>query len=218
MLESWETPLPESLLHEFCELPAVVYRVAGHWTLNDDGRELQLEDLQMDGVSAHPRVRLTVEAAPRNGCSIAGQVYTLSNHPGVSEFLPDEIYWGKLQDVLRADTLVIQHAGKPETIRLAGIVCPELEAPFGQEAADQVRALVDGRPVLVKIFDDPPSQPRRAHLFTSDFHWLSLKLIELGLAWHDKPTDHEWLLSSREDEARKRQLGLWSQDHPQPPW
>ena len=76
---------------------------------------------------------------------------------------------------------------------------------------------MQGKRLQIKVYDQPPHSPRRAQVFTSDFYWVNLQLIEEGLAWHDKPHDHEWLFSSREDGAREKRLGLWATNLT-PPW
>ena len=48
--------------------------------------------------------------------------------------------------------------------------------------------------------------------------WTNLKMIKQGIAWHYKQYSKDQELASAEIDARKKQLGLWSEKSPLAPW
>jgi endonuclease YncB( thermonuclease family) len=218
VVESWERPLPQSLLDAALLEAGGVYRLGGHWQLLDDGHRLRLYDLQADGPGVKPFADVMVDSGPGESLIVGGVACTLMNHPDNPEILPDDSFRARLNAVREGHLIDLQHDGTIETLRLGGIVSPAADQPVGRQAVERADQLMRGKRLQVKVYDSPPRQPRHAHVFTSDLVWVNLQLVEEGLAWHDKPNDHEWLFSTREDMARQAQLGIWSDGHLTPPW
>jgi endonuclease YncB( thermonuclease family) len=218
VLESWYQPLPEALLRTLLQTTGPVYRIEGRWQLLDDGHRFQLRDLQADGLAGLPLAELDVEAGPGQTLIVGGIACALEIHPGDPEVLPDDFYFARLVEALAGDLVEVEHRGQRETVQLAGIVCPNPEHPVGQRARVRADELMRNRWLKIRIFDQPPHRPRRAQVIVADQIWANMRLVEEGLAWHDRPSDRQWLLSVREDKARQQRLGIWADPSLMPPW
>lgn len=141
---------------------------------------------------------------------------------------------GTVVKVSDGDTIGVEEAkGTKLKIRLYGIDAPETEKkskktghisklgqPYGEEAFRTLEKLIHRRRVKVDIIDRD-----RYHRFVGII-WLgdnniNREMVAEGYAWAyrrylDAPYASEFI--ELEAQARKRRLGLWHQDHPQPPW
>lgn len=104
-------------------------------------------------------------------------------------------------------------------VRLAGIVAPTWDDPFGKEARDGLRMLLQGREVRLSYGGDPRDRYDRAlaqiHTLNPDGVediWVQNELVRLGLArvytWPDEQIDAGMLYAS-EVLARAQNRGLW---------
>lgn len=105
------------------------------------------------------------------------------------------------------------------SVRLAGIVAPRWDAPFGKEARDGLRALLQNRQVRLSYGGDPRDRYGRAlaqvHTLRPDGTeelWIQAELIRLGLArvytWPDEQINAQALYGA-EIRARAASTGLW---------
>jgi len=148
---------------------------------------------------------------------------------------------GRAIEVIDGDTLKIsgvddsgKPSGNPAVFGIRGVAVPGLDQPFGKQALDRVKELVEGKTV---IWNGPAP---RAHkegnaLFfrTEKGESLALLMISEGLAWvveaeledkNRKPTDVKkldpqtaaWIKAERE--AREAKRGLWADKNPMSPW
>jgi endonuclease YncB( thermonuclease family) len=218
VLESWYKPLPETWLQTMLQSTGPVYRIEGRWQLLDDGHRFQLRDLQADGPAGLPLAELVVEAGPGDTLIVGGIACLLESHPGDPEVLPDDFYFARLVEALAGDLVEVEHGERRETVQLAGIVCPGVEHAVGRRARERADELMRNRSLKIRIFDQPPHRPRHAQVIVSDQIWANMRLVEEGLAWHDRPSDRQWLLSVREDKARQQRLGIWADPGLLPPW
>lgn len=104
-------------------------------------------------------------------------------------------------------------------VRLAGIVAPSRDDPFGQEARDGLNALLQGRQVRLSYGGDPRDRYDRAlaqvHTLSPDGVedvWVQHALVRAGLArvytWPDEQIDADALYAA-EGLARVQAQGLW---------
>lgn len=107
--------------------------------------------------------------------------------------------------------------GERLRIRLAEIDAPESDQPHGREATDSLSSKVGGRTVTV-VQTDVDRYGRVVGNLIVNGVWINGWMVGEGQAWvypkyAESPELYRW-----EDEARKAQRGLWSQDDPIAPW
>lgn len=139
-----------------------------------------------------------------------------------------------LTGALRADDRVKGDVGRVATVnaghsftltsglvvRLAGIIAPSRSDPFGAEARDGLRALLQGAQVRLSYGGDPRDRYGRAlaqvHRLTPNGDediWVQDALVRAGLArvytWPDERIDADTLYAA-EGLARVQTQGLWA--------
>jgi endonuclease YncB( thermonuclease family) len=114
------------------------------------------------------------------------------------------------------DTLTVLVGGKREIrVRLDGIDCPELRQAYGTKAKQYASARVYGKNVTVIAHGEDDYGRTIGTVFIEDSS-LNEELVALGLAWAYVYHSTEYV--SLEKDARRRRIGLWSDDNPTPPW
>ncbi len=133
--------------------------------------------------------------------------------------------------IVDGDTIdVLDDDNQKLRIRLLGIDTPEPQQLFGYESSIYLKKILSGR--SVKII----STPDRNKPYTLGFYKrvigkiilngrdINLEMIEKGMAWHFKkykksqPLGDRYSYNKAENEARERNIGLWSEGNPLPPW
>ena len=123
--------------------------------------------------------------------------------------------------VIDGDSMLIRRNGKKIEVRLYGIDCPEHGQPFSNVAKKQVRRWVLGKTVRVEPLYLGKYGRLIGRIDDVDDQELSEKLVKNGLAWvhpaycHKKVCKKWWRAQAK---ARKRELGLWLDPSPVPPW
>ena len=115
-------------------------------------------------------------------------------------------------------------------IRLLGIDSPESEQLFGYESSIYLKKILNGKSVTII------SRPDKNKPYTLGFYKrvigkvilnnrdINLEMIEKGMAWHftkykkSQPIDDRYSYNEAENNARKKNIGLWSIKDPLPPW
>ena len=145
---------------------------------------------------------------------------------------------GKVEKVIDGDTLKLavetDPKGKVWIFGIRGIAAPALEQPFGKQAHERLKELIEGKAI---IRNGPTARAYREgntwFFRTEKGESLALLMISEGLAWtveaeledkHRKPTDvkkvvpetEAWLKAERE--AREAKRGLWADKDPVRPW
>ncbi len=163
------------------------------------------------------RLRLYIIAAIV-ACSVGASAETLT---------------GKVVAVSDGDTVKVLDADHNQhKIRLIGIDAPEKAQAYGQKSKQHLSDLIFGMDVLVewhkrdryqrivgKIFV-APSNCRTCDL-TVD---VSLEQVQAGMAWwfrkyaKEQAPEDRLSYDSAEAEARNREIGLWRDPDPVPPW
>jgi endonuclease YncB( thermonuclease family) len=126
---------------------------------------------------------------------------------------------GTILEVIDGDTFRFQgEAGKTRAIRLHSIDAPELNQPFGKEAAKYLADLVKNKTVsiIVRRLDD---KYRRdiADLYVNDL-WIVGHLVENGYAWNYVAYSDSDEIVALEKAARKAKRGLWADSTAVAPW
>lgn len=132
-------------------------------------------------------------------------------------------FWGqgKVISVADGDTVTLLTQEGPLKVRLYGIDCPESAQSFGPEAADYVSGLALFQEVKLQVMDTDRYGRSVALVALPDGRLLNELLLDEGLAWVypdycKDPRCASWLL--KEQLAKARSKGLWSEKNPLPPW
>jgi sulfatase modifying factor 1 len=148
---------------------------------------------------------------------------------------------GRAIEVIDGDTLKIvgvddsgKPSGNPAVFGIRGVAVPGLDQPFGKQALDRVKELVESKTVIWNGPTPRAYKPGNALFFrTEKGESLALLMISEGLAWvveaeledkHRKPTDVKkldpqaaaWIKAERD--AREAKRGLWADKNPMSPW
>ena len=123
--------------------------------------------------------------------------------------------------IVDGDSIQVRHQGRSIRVRLWGIDTPEWRQPFSKAAKKYTAKLVGNTEVTLEEKDWDDYGRMVALVTTDDNRLLNEELLKAGLAWvhiyyckeaicdkwygYDKP-------------ARKRQIGLWYDKEPVPPW
>ena len=132
-------------------------------------------------------------------------------------------FWGqgKIVSVADGDTVTLLTQEGPLKVRLYGIDCPESGQSFGQEAADYVSEVALFEEVKLQVLNTDRYGRSVALVALPDGRLLNELLLDEGLAWVypdycKDPRCAGWLL--KEQLAKARGKGLWSEKDPLPPW
>lgn len=127
---------------------------------------------------------------------------------------------GKVIEVKEGDLIVALHNGKPETIRLFGIDCPEKDQPYGNSATDYLAKRISGRRVEIEPTGTDHYGRTEAKVYFKN-ECLNETLVYKGLAWvYPQSCRQEICLrwGRLQNDANMRRLGLWNRIDSTPPW
>ena len=119
--------------------------------------------------------------------------------------------------------VVKSSTGEKVKIRVFGVDCPEIGQPFGDQARDLTRSIVEGHQIEVVPTGQRQSYGREvAGIVVLDkLTVLQAALVSAGLAWVDgryckSAVCDQWRIYQEDAKAARR--GLWQDDNPVPPW
>ena len=127
-------------------------------------------------------------------------------------------FTGKVIKITDGDTIVVlTNDNEQIKIRLEGIDCPESSQDFGTRAKQATSDLCYGKQVkIIKSGEDKYGRTL-GFVIVGDVN-VNKELLRLGMAWHYKYFNKDDELAKLEQEARKNNIGLWSQPNPVAPW
>lgn len=126
---------------------------------------------------------------------------------------------GKVIKVKDGDTIDILFNGKPLTIRLAHIDCPEKAQPFGVAAKKFISDKCFGKVVIIQNESNYDRNGRLIGVVINEKgEILNKEIIKAGLAWHFKQFSSDEQYAELENFARQKKVGLWFDENPVPPW
>lgn len=103
------------------------------------------------------------------------------------------------------------------SVRLLGIDAPERGQPWGDSSRAALERRIQGRTVsLVGAGVDPWGRLLSTVLLEGED--INAHLVATGQAWMFRRYSHSVVLDSLEAFAKSSGLGLWSLQHPIPPW
>ncbi|MCF8055168.1 MAG: thermonuclease family protein [Desulfocapsa sp.] len=123
--------------------------------------------------------------------------------------------------VVDGDSIHVRYKGRTIRVRLWGIDTPEWSQPFSKVAKNYTAKLVSNTEVKLEEKDWDDYGRMVALVTMEDKRCLSEELLQAGLAWVHvyycrEPICKKW--REYEKQARERQLGLWRDKSPVPPW
>lgn len=128
---------------------------------------------------------------------------------------------GWVVEVKDGDTIAVWRDGTVSLVELHGLDAPELEQPYGDEAARFLRVRLRGDIVDVRVRD----RDRHGRLVATVMHdgaEVNAQVLRAGLAWYywwyDEYTPDAEQDQALEYRAQQAGRGLWAQAAPTPPW
>ena len=142
---------------------------------------------------------------------------------------------GRVVAVADGDTITVLDSGQhPFKVRLSGIDAPEKKQPYGTRAKQHLAGLVFGKVVDVDWQKHDRYGRIIGRVIAPEEHCAAtacaktvdagLALLTAGLAWHykqyarEQPRAERERYAAAEQEAHIKQLGLWADPQPVPPW
>jgi endonuclease YncB( thermonuclease family) len=126
---------------------------------------------------------------------------------------------GRVVAIQDGDSIEVLRGRETVKIRLYGVDCPESRQAFGNRAKQRTSELAFGKTVTVVERTHDRYQRTVAEIILPSGANLSHELLRSGLAWwFRKYAPRDATLRDLEQDAHDRQLGLWSDHHPIPPW
>ncbi len=126
---------------------------------------------------------------------------------------------GKIINVVDGDTYdLLLPNDSTIRIRMAGIDAPERGMPFYKTSKRFLSNLCYLANVDFKKIDVDKDNRVVAFTYLGDSIELGQEMVRNGMAWHFTKYSNDTTLARLELEARVRQIGLWQDDDPFPPW
>lgn len=115
------------------------------------------------------------------------------------------------------DTVRVRRGLGDVRIRIFGIDAPEATQPYGTEARDAARRLLQDRTAVV-VLKDVDQYGRLVAALSVDGRDIGTELIAAGAAWNYAQFSQDERFASLESDARDGKRGLWALPGPVPPW
>lgn len=218
LLAFYGLPLPHTLVELSAPAPVP--------TSLPDGVKFELQTLPVDA------------KAVADGDTVT--VYVSTAHPRESSCIPIEVRNAAIQrsqarnakNYAKADALhkTITDAGyrvltvqneeilaRKYRIRLRGIDAPESAMPYGKEAKEELRKLVEGKCLRVLVYGEDRYNRCVGDLYCNG-KFIQEAMLKKGFAWHYTAYDKRAELAKWENEARAKRIGLWASRNPEQPW
>jgi endonuclease YncB( thermonuclease family) len=128
---------------------------------------------------------------------------------------------GRVIAIKDGDTIDILFDGKPLTIRLAHVDCPELKKrqPYGQAAKKFTSDMCFGQ-IVTAINEGKFDRYKRliSVVLNEKNENINKELLKAGLAWHFKKYSSDLSYANLELNARENKIGIWSDKNVIAPW
>lgn len=129
----------------------------------------------------------------------------------------NEILNGRVTSVIDGNTLeVVTGSNESYRVVLQGIDSPELGQEFGEEAKLHLEQMILSKEIVIEMKGKDRWGNYVAIVFVNDVD-LRVDLLSRGLAWAAEKGSVA-ALKDIENRARSRNIGLWEQQDPTPPW
>ena len=128
----------------------------------------------------------------------------------------------KVIEVRSGNTLIVSNINRSITVRLKGVVPPEVGQPFNDVAREHLKTLVLEKVVTVE-YSHLADNYLQAQVLLNGVD-IGSQMLRDGVAWYDRALDYELSQSDRdlyaqcENAARTEKRGLWQDQAPVAPW
>lgn len=102
-------------------------------------------------------------------------------------------------------------------VRLAYVDCPERGQDFYQKAKNFSSEQIFKKSIKISV-TDTDRYGRKVGIVYYDDKILNEELLRNGFAWHYRQYSNSKELQKLENQARVKNIGIWSHSHPMPPW
>ncbi len=131
---------------------------------------------------------------------------------------PGQIFNGKVVGITDGDTIrILVPTNQEVIIRLAEIDAPEKHQAYGSKSKQVLSDKIFGKEVTVKIVSIDRYKRTVAQVFIGD-RWINKEMVAEGWAWQYLQYSDSKDLIQAELVAREKNLGLWADKNPIPPW
>jgi len=131
---------------------------------------------------------------------------------------------GKVVGVADGDTITVLDATNTQhKIRMQGIDAPEKAQAYGQKSKQSLSQMVQSKQVTVE-YQKKDKYGRTLGKVVLNGTDVCLEQFKLGMAWHYKQYKSDQAKEERETyaqaelEARTKNVGIWKDKNPTPPW
>ena len=147
--------------------------------------------------------------APAGPSSIAGNA--------VKNFVTSHAIDGRVVRVLDGDTAdVLDAYNTLHRIRFSDIDAPEKSMPFGQRSKESLGEMIFDRQIHAECNGEDRGR-NICRVFVGNVD-VNLMQAKRGMAWAYRQYSKDPAIYAAENYARERQVGLWSDPNPMPPW
>jgi endonuclease YncB( thermonuclease family) len=127
----------------------------------------------------------------------------------------------KVEGIIDGDTILVSYKSRSIKVRLWGIDTPEFHQAYSKSAKKFTTQLVRDSSVYLQIKDWDDYGRMVAVVTMADNRCLNEELLKAGLAWVHiyyctESICEKWY--NYERQARQKQIGLWRDKSPTPPW
>lgn len=130
-----------------------------------------------------------------------------------------QVISGLIVRISDGDTVVLLDEEKTQhRVRLDGVDCPEKKQAYGNKATQFVRDKIGNK--NVSVYYDKKDQYGRilGVVVTEEEENINELLLANGLAWHYKYYNKNPVYANLEQEAKDKQLNIWSEKNPIEPY
>lgn len=172
------------------------------------------------GISELPPAAPATIVDQRPGPPPAAQLVAEATEPLVEQDIKPTVieeFNATVFRVTAGDSLTIQIDKALVSVHLEGVASPKDGQPFHKQSLEELRTQLLGKTVTVQKTGVSNSNGIVGNVLVEGVN-VNVRMIEAGLAWHDRRLNHDLELKTLEVEARKARIGLWADSSPIPPW
>ena len=154
-----------------------------------------------------------------NSSAITEKPSTKKQKKETLQFKKGEEYVVKVIGVADGDTFTgLTTDNQQVKCRMYGIDAPEKKQAYGNRSKQTLSDLIFGKYVKIKIQNKDRYGRAVVWAFTTDNKDISAEMLRAGMAWHYKQYSKDNDYAELEKQARKKEIGLWTDKNPLEPW